>query len=95
MALYDVAAAGADGDRPAPARRPDDRGEELDLLRRVLVRVLRVRLEVFDRHDGVMGAEHGDAVGVCLRLRCGDVLGQLRPVLRLWFILCHCAFLLS
>ena len=93
VALGDEPAALADGDRGTPARRSDDRGEELDLLRRVLVRVLRVRPEVFDRHDGVMGAEHGDAVGVCLRLRCGDVLGQLRPVLRLRFILCHVCLL--
>ena len=89
VALGDEPAALADGDRGAPARRSDDRGEELDLLRRVLVRVLRVRLEVFDRHDGVMGAEHGDAAGVCLWLRCGDVLGQIRAALRLRLILCH------
>ena len=89
VALGDEPAALADGDRGAPAGRPDDRGEELDLLRRVLVGVLGVGPQILQRDDGVMCAEHRDASGVCLRLRCGDVLGQLRAALRLRFILCH------
>ena len=89
VALGDEPAALADGDRGAPAGRPDDRGEELDLLRRVLVGVLGIGPQILQRDDGVMCAEHGDAVGVCLWLRCGDVLSQIRAALRLRFILCH------
>jgi len=56
VALDDVAAALADSDGPAPARGPDDRGEELDLLRWVLVGVFRVGPQILQRDDGVVGA---------------------------------------
>ena len=89
VALCDEPAALADGDRSAPAGRPDDRSEELDLLRRVLVGVLGVRPQILQRDDGVVCAEHGDAAGVCLRRGRGAVLLDLGAGLRLRFVFCH------
>lgn len=82
MALNDEAAALADGDGAAPAGGPYNRREELDLLRRVLVRVFRVGSQILQRDDGVVGAEHGDAAGVGFGLRGRGVLGQLGAGLR-------------
>ena len=86
VALCDEPAALADGDRGAPARRSDDRGEELDLLRRVLVGVFGIRPQILQRDDGVVRTEHGDAAGVCLRRGRGAVLLDLGAGLRLRFI---------
>ena len=86
VALCDEPAALADSDRGAPARRSDDRGEELDLLRRVLVGVLWIGPQILQRDDGVVCTEHGDAAGVCLRRGRGAVLLDLGAGLRLRFI---------
>ena len=87
--LHDEAASLAYCDRPSPAGRPYDGGEELDLLRRVLVRVFRVWFQLLQRDDGVVSAAHRDAVGVGFRLRGRGVLGQHGARLRCWLFFCH------
>ena len=88
VALDDQAAAGADGDGPAPAGGPDDGAEGLDLLWRVCVGVFRVGPQIPERDDGVVGAENGDAAGVGFGLCAGGVVGR-GGALRFRFILCH------
>ena len=57
MAFYDQTGSGAHRDRVAPAVSSDDLAQLLQLVLRVLVGVLRVRFQISDLDDFIIGAE--------------------------------------